>query len=112
MTSDAPSSDQERLARLAQFQVLDTPAERAFDDLAALAAQICETPMSVVCFVGEHHQSFKARVGVALDGVPNSASFCAETVRQQDVFVVADAAADPRFAANPLVAGEAQVRFY
>src|SRR3954468_10266239 len=90
--------EQDRLGSLDRFEVFDTPPERAFDDLAALAAQVCEAPIAMVCFVGEDRQAFKARVGVPLEGTPRDVSFCAHAIEQRDVFVVRDASADSRFA--------------
>ena len=40
-----------RLAELQRFGVLDTPAEPVFDDLARLAAQICNAPMALISLV-------------------------------------------------------------
>jgi transcriptional regulator with GAF, ATPase, and Fis domain len=109
---DHTRHEQDRLAALEKFAVFETPPERPFDDLAALAAQLCATPMAMVCLVGELRQAFKARVGIDVDGTPLDASFCAHAVQQHDLFIVPDAAADDRFAATPLVVGEPYVRFY
>ena len=37
-----PQNEDERLAELLSYDVLDTEAEQLFDDLTALASQICE----------------------------------------------------------------------
>jgi transcriptional regulator with GAF, ATPase, and Fis domain len=109
---DHSRHEHDRLAALERFVVFETPPEKQFDDLAALAAQVCATPMAMVCLVGEHRQAFKARIGVDFDGTPLDASFCAHAVQQHDLFVVPDAAADERFATTPLVVGAPYVRFY
>ena len=101
----ADVSEQERLARLAGFEIVDTPAERTFDDLAALAAQVCETPMALVCFVAADRQFFKARFGLAIGGSARDTAMCAHAILQRDVFVVPDASSDDRFATGPLVTG-------
>ena len=56
--------EQARLAALGRFGVMDTAPERAFDDLCALAAQLCGTPMALVSLVDQDRQWFKARVGL------------------------------------------------
>ena len=38
-----PQNEDERLAELLIYDVLDTEAEQLVDDLTALASQICET---------------------------------------------------------------------
>jgi len=101
-----------RLETLHRFDVFDTPPEQAFDDLAALAAQLCDTPMALVCVVGEHRQSFKARVGLSIDGTGNEDSFCAHAIQQREVFVVPDASQDARFGKSTLVTGPPDIRFY
>ena len=55
--------DAKRLATLKGFNILDTPAEPGFDDIVHLTAQICETPVSLVSFVAEDRQWFKADDG-------------------------------------------------
>jgi len=109
---DHSQHEQDRLAALERLSVFETPPEKPFDDLAALAAQVCATPMAMVCLVGEHRQVFKARVGVDFDGSPLESSFCAHAVQQRDLFIVPDTAADDRFVATAFVTGEPHIRFY
>lgn len=92
--------------------LLGTEAEQEFDDLAELAAAICGTPVSLVTLLDAAWQYHKGSVGYDRDRVPRSESFCAHAVRQDDIFIVADAQADPRFASNPLVTGDPHIRFY
>ena len=101
-----------RLRRLHALQILDTVSEEAFDDYAALAAQIAGTPMALVTFVDEVRQWFKARVGVTTQQTPRDVSFCAHAIAEPRPMIVDDATLDPRFAANPQVTGGLGVRFY
>lgn len=102
-----------RLNTLHCYGILDTPAEQAFDDLAALAASICETPIAFVTLVDASRQWFKAKVGLIVSETPREYAFCAHTILQPDeLFIVPDASTDERFAANPLVAEEPKIRFY
>src|SRR5690606_6507756 len=43
---------------------------------------------------------------------PRQISFCTHTIEGEGVFEVPDATRDPRFADNPLVTGEPDIRFY
>lgn len=102
----------ERLAALQHYEVLDTPPEPAFDDLAFLAAHICATPIAMVSLVDADRQWFKARVGLDLTETPRDVAFCAHAIAEPTPLVVPDALADDRFAGNPLVVGDPQIRFY
>ena len=53
-----------RLAALRRYDILDTEREPQFDEIAALAAEICGTPIGVVNLIDEHRQFFKAEVGL------------------------------------------------
>lgn len=101
-----------RLEALSQYQILDTELEPAFDDLAKLAAQICGTPIALICFIDRDRQWVKAHVGWAAAPIPRSLSFCNLTIQQTEPLVVTDALADPRFATLPWAIAEPLVRFY
>ena len=101
-----------RLAALARYEMLDTPREKEFDDIAALASAICEAPIAVVNLVGDGRQFFKAEVGLGVRETPLESSFCAKALLEQDILVISDATTDPRFDCNPLVTGEPHIRFY
>ncbi len=101
-----------RLEKLKQYAILDTPPDRAFDSLTEMAALLLNTPMALVSLVDGQREWFKARVGVAATELKREGSACNYTLEQDDVFEVPDARADARFAQNPLVTGETQVRFY
>jgi PAS domain S-box-containing protein len=107
-----PPDEEARLAALRRVEVLDTDPEATFDDIARLAAYICQTPFALVSLVDEHRQWFKARVGVDASETPRDIAFCAHAILQPDTFIVGDTLADERFAANPLVAGDPHIRFY
>ena len=53
-----------RLHALRGYRILDTEPEKAFDDLALLASEICGTPMALISLVDADRRWFKARVGV------------------------------------------------
>ena len=110
----APTSPDERrrLEVLWQYEVLDTPPEEAFNDLTALAAHLCEAPIALISLVDEDRQWFKSRVGVTATETARDISFCGHGIQQRELFIVADAARDERFADNPLVTAEPHIRFY
>lgn len=109
-----PHSDAEarRLDVLHSYRLLDTPPERSFDDLARLAALVCETPSAIVTLIDERRQWFKARYGFSLHETERAVAFCNYTIEQNEPLLVVDATKDPRFADNPLVTADNGLRFY
>ncbi len=102
-----------RLASLHGYEILDTSAETAFDDLAFLASVVCDTPMAMVSFVDAERQWAKAATGPVVTQLPRDMSFCAHAIAQPGPLLeVPDAAADPRFADNAQVGGADGIRFY
>jgi PAS domain S-box-containing protein len=112
MTAPLPNSEKKRLEVLWDYGVLDTPPEAVFDDLTAVAAQVCEAPIALISLVDECRQWFKSKVGLSVSETARDISFCTHAIQQKDVFVVPDAAKDPRFAHSPLVTAEPGIRFY
>ena len=111
-TAPLPVNEDERLAALGRYGVLDTPRESSFDEITSLAATACDTPIAVVNFVTRDRQWSKSCFGVASMNAPRAHSFCAQTIGQRDVLIVPDTTADSRFAENPMVTGDPHVRFY
>lgn len=107
-----PANEQERLAALKEYHILDTPAERDFDEIAELASLICETRISTVTLIDEARQWFKAKVGLDVPETHRDHAFCSHVINQDSVMVVPDATKDVRFHDNPLVVGKPDIRFY
>ncbi|QJX46282.1 GAF domain-containing DNA-binding protein [Hymenobacter taeanensis] len=108
----SPMAEQARLEALRAYQVLDTPPEKAFDDLVSLASYICGTPTSMVTLLDSERQWFKARVGMKADSTPLEQAFCRYAMFSDTVFEIEDATQDPRFQNNPLVTADPNIRFY
>ncbi len=107
-----PDDEERRLALLKACNIIYTPAEEAFDEVARLAADLCGTEIALITMVDSDYQWFKARVGVAHEGTARDLSFCGHCINHRHPLVVEDTHADARFADNPLVTGEPHIRFY
>jgi len=112
MSAPVLPNEAKRLKVLWQYEVLDTVPEEVFDDLTELAAKICEAPIALISLVDEDRQWFKSKVGLTVSETSRNHSFCAYAITQPDLFIVPDATKDPRFARNPLVTAEPNIRFY
>jgi two-component sensor histidine kinase len=112
MTIPLRPDEDERLAALASYNVLDTPRESDFDDIVRLASEICGTPVAVVNLIGHGRQFFKAEIGLGVRETPLETSFCGHAILDDDFMVVPDARLDSRFDCNPLVVGDPGLRFY
>ncbi|WCT72004.1 diguanylate cyclase [Sphingomonas naphthae] len=109
---EACDAERLRLERLAALDILDSPREREFDAVVAIASRLLDCPMALVSLVDDHRQWFKASCGIDAVETPRDIAFCAHAIRHDDIMVVPNATLDPRFAANPLVTGDPRIRFY
>lgn len=108
-----PENEARRLEALHRHEILDTPAEAAFDDLVSIAAAICGMPMGAVTLIDAERQWFKTRLGLEDPQTPRDHSFCAHAILEpQHMLIVPDARDDARFRDNPAVTGAPGVRFY
>ncbi len=108
-----PDNEVSRLAALRALEVLDTDPEAELDALVRVASAVCAAPISLISLIDAERQWFKANHG--LHGATETSrdlAFCAHAILGDEIFEVADASLDPRFADNPLVTEGPRIRFY
>ncbi len=108
-----PWNEVDRLEALQSYEILDTPCEASFDNIAGLAAWLTACPISLVSLVDQDRQWFKARHGLNMTQTPRDQALCAHAIIDPTrPLVVPDATQDARFADSELVTGHPAIRFY
>ncbi len=115
MDQTIPANEPGRLEALKTYAIVDTIPEAGFDEIAELAAQICDCPAGLVSFVDASRQWIKAKYGplpAELSECPREISVCRATVCIDDILHVPDLSQDQRFNTSPLVTEGLRLRFY
>ncbi len=107
-----PENEEHRLAVLKGYRVLDSASERSFDEITQLAASICDTPISLLTFIDRDRQWIKSNRGLSISETSREVAFCSHAIMDSELFEVEDALNDNRFAKNPLVTADPNIRFY
>lgn len=106
-------NEAQRLQALHATGLLQSGNEERLDRIARLAAYGLNAKVAFVSLLDGDTQHFKARHGTDLTQTARGIAFCDHAIRNPDeVLIVPDARLDPRFADNPLVTGDMQIRFY
>lgn len=109
----AEATEGARMDAVHRYDVLDSPPDRAFDRITALASRLFDVPVSLVSIVDTDRIWLKSTHGLeGVDQIPRAPGLCASVVLQDDPWVVTDAEHDPRTSENPLVCGDFGLRFY
>ena len=112
-SASIPATEADRIAALQALDVLDTGPEKEFDALIRVASLVCGVPISLISLVDVERQWFKANIGLpGVSETPRDIAFCSHAILDDGLFVVPDAAQDPRFFDNPLVTHQPDIRFY
>ena len=106
------ADEAQRLNAVRRYDILDTPPDGAFDRITALAARLFQVPIAIVSIVDSDRIWFKSHHGLEATEVGRDPGLCASAILHPGPYVIADAASDIRAFANPLVAGELDLRFY
>jgi adenylate cyclase len=109
-----PANESGRLAALRALDILDSPPETAYDEIAVLAAQICGCPIGYISFIDDDRSWLKAKYGFPPQraDAPRAAAVCSTTICGAEMFVVPDRTQDSRFDRIGVVVDEPHCRFY
>jgi GAF domain-containing protein len=110
---NASPEEQARLEAVRRYRLVDQPVEDAYDRIAFVAGAIFDTPIATVSLVEQDRVWLAACQGLSgVREVGKEPGLCASVIAQDDVYVINNAAIDPRTLEHPLVRGELGLRFY
>lgn len=113
ISSIIPKNEEERLASLYSYNLLDTLPETIYDEIVYIASSICQTPISLISLVDKERCWFKAKTGTEQDEAPRQIAFAAHAINDpHQMTIVEDALKDERFCDCPLVLDNPPMRFY
>lgn len=102
-----------RLAELRRLLILDSTAERVYDDMTLLLAHSLDVPIAMINMLDDECDWLKSSVGLPERQTSADKSFCNVFFSSSDdLVVIEDATQDARFAEHPYVVGAPHVRFY
>ena len=110
MATRVSAREEERVARLAEFRILGTPPEPAFDDLARRAQEAVHAPMAWLAFHDGPREWVKAGVGIAFAELAGARRISSRGDAPAVGLEVEDATTT-ELRSHPLVAGEPRLRF-
>ncbi len=94
----ALSTEQPRLEAISHYALSDMPQDPALDDIARLAAQVCEAPVGAVSIIEEDQITILGRFGLDLSFAPRQSLPCETAIEGQGVYQVHDARLDTAYA--------------
>lgn len=107
-----PSAELPRLQALSNYDLSEAPHDPALDDIARLAAQVCNAPVGAVTIVERDQVLIVGRHGIDVTSAPRHSLPCETTINGDGLYQIPDARRDPEFAPGGIPAGDRRYRFY
>lgn len=107
------TDEEARIAKLHEYQVLNTKVEPTFERLTDLVKTFFHMPIVAITFMDEETQYLKSPHGLGdICTTTRGVAICNYTVLSDNIFVVPDLSIDERFVNNDLVTANPNLRFY
>lgn len=106
------TSEQPRMEALSQYDLREVPHDAALDDIARLAAHVCNAPVGAVTVVDRHEVLVIGRYGMQQTSVPRRTLPCETTISGEGLYQIPDARRDPEYAPSGIPFGDKRYRFY
>jgi CheY-like chemotaxis protein len=95
-----PDDEDRRLAAVERYELVDDAVQSAFDRLTELARTHFDVDVAFIGIVGEHEERFLSCSGDDYETLERENTMCTHAILEEDVMLVADVKADPRFEHN------------
>ncbi|HMQ05932.1 MAG TPA: response regulator [Saprospiraceae bacterium] len=105
-------NDTNRLKTLLAHNIIDTPQEREFDQLAEIISMICKMPIAIISLIDDKRQWYKANIGMGINEVPIEDTICQHTLVEEDLLEIENTSIDPRVSSSPHVNVSNGIRYY
>jgi two-component system sensor histidine kinase VicK len=110
--SEATRNEALRLETLGRYSTLDATPDPAMDDLAELAAKVCNAPVAGVAFAGQDRISIYGRYGFPETELPTATLPDGPPFRTQSIYEIPDSRIHPAFAPGGIFLSGRTFRFY
>ncbi|WP_426491746.1 GAF domain-containing protein [Hymenobacter sp. 102] len=108
-----PANEATRLRTLHLYQIANSTPEKIFDEYVAWAAQLFNTPISLISLVDEEYVHFKAVAGAeGVPGLPREESMCSAAILLDTPIITSDYKAESCRLIKPDVAQALGLNFY
>jgi two-component system, OmpR family, sensor histidine kinase VicK len=104
--------EQPRLEALSHYDLREAPHDSALDDIARLAAHVCNAPVGAVTIIERHEVLIVGRYGIEQTSAPRRTLPCETTINGDGLYQIPDARRDPEYAPNGIPVGDKRFRFY
>lgn len=112
----APTSlaaeEEQRLAAVRRYNILDTPPDDAFDRITHLVCRMLDVPVAFISIVDADREWFKSRRGMTLTEIDRDQALCGVSVVTGNPITIQDLTDDPRFGSNPVTAADPTLRSF
>lgn len=106
-------SEEGRLKELHSYEILDTPPEKAFDDVTLLASQICKVPIAYISLIDGERQWFKSTLGVNIKETKREHSICSDAIKKpSEITIIEDVRENELYYNHPFVKSGLGLVFY
>ncbi|MFT4469404.1 GAF domain-containing serine/threonine-protein kinase [Arthrobacter sulfonylureivorans] len=107
-----PVDEPLRMEAVQRYNILDTPPDATLDRITAMVARLFSAPIAAISVVDHDRIWFKSHHGLGIQQIDREPGLCGSTILQNGPWIINNAPADPRAAANSLVAGGFGLKFY